>query len=399
MILESIDLINFRNYKQLTASFSPTINVFHGKNGQGKTNLLEAIYLGTIGRSHRSNKETDFIRKGENGYKIELTFQARGNYRERQGIEFIKKAEHSSQKAGRKLLHDGMQIHRQSDWIGKLQAVLFAPEDLLLLREGPDIRRRFLNSLLFQVNRAYVEHLQTYKKLLEDRNAILKNTNYDASQKRLLISVWDEQLVKHGSAVVWERCLVCQRLSELVSTIYPRISRAEEKISLFYQTSLLQWSKCFIDIQNVSRETLEATYREKLDSQLEVDLLRGFTSVGPHRDDLRFLMNEEPAASVASQGQTRSIVLALKLAEMEWIKECTKNSPILLLDDVMSELDETRRVSLVNSLENTQVFITCTEPALVKSLWEKSESKRNVLTYYHIEGGQLAEKGLSYTVL
>lgn len=402
MIIESLSLRNFRNYEELDLRFSPRINVFHGLNGQGKTNLLEAIYLCTCARSHRTAQDADLIRFGAGSYEVELHFEGRRAYQESLRLVYTQE---NSKSRKRSIFHDGIQLPRIAEMMGIFHAVIFAPEDLQLLREGPARRRRFLDLLLSQLDPRYFAALQKYVHLLQQRNRMLKLQEEDAKWKAML-EVWDWQLAEAGTYILRQRNEAAAHISELATEQYRLISSDREPFSLRYHTSLQK------DL-DLPAEELQAHYFERLQESCYDDRLRGSTSLGPHRDDIYFYLNERPAKAFASQGQTRSMVLALKLAELAWIARQTGENPVLLLDDVLSELDVQRRNALLRCIAGVQVFVTCTEKEQAEQFWTKEFAAKGgnptddvtpteggssgsgetpaevALTYYHVEGGRL----------
>lgn len=405
MIIEKLQLESFRNYAEMTVDLAPGINVFYGLNGQGKTNLLEAIYLCTCARSHRTARDADLIQFGSQGYRVQIRFEGRGQYQESLCLSY---EQLSRDKRKRRVFHDGMQLDRIGEMMGLFHAVIFAPEDLQLLREGPAVRRRFLDLRLCQVDPQYFAALQKYGQLLQQKNRILKIQD-SSSQNVLLLDVWDQQLAQEAARIVLARKRFAEEMLPLAQQAYARISSDREQFRLRYHTGFQREFEQ-VELALQEREEADTTWMiEELAQKIlqrflacrSEDQLRGSCSCGPHRDDVFFYMNDKPAKAVASQGQTRSMVLALKLAELAWMQEQTKEAPILLLDDVLSELDEQRRTSLLAVLKGIQVCVTCTDREQAQLFWEEStgsnissetQSSSVELTYFAVDSGSVVRQ-------
>lgn len=405
MIIEQLHLESFRNYSELTVDLAPGINVFYGLNGQGKTNILEAIYLCTCARSHRTARDADLIQFGSQGYTVGIQFAGKGKYQETLSLSY---EQISREKRKRRVFHDGLQLDRIGGMMGLFHAVIFAPEDLQLLREGPAVRRRFLDLRLCQVNPQYFAAIQKYGQLMQQKNRILKLQS-PASEHALLLDVWDHQLALEAARILLERKRLVEELLPLAEEAYARISSQKEKFRLRYHTVLQremdQLEAELVETEEIQSSVVVERLAQKILNRFQScrpeDLLRGSCSCGPHRDDLFFYMNEKPAKAVASQGQTRSMVLALKLAELAWMQKQTGEAPILLLDDVLSELDEHRRSSLLAVLEGIQVCVTCTDREQAQLFWSQFSIPKSAesgfggdtdLTYFAVNGGQVSRE-------
>ena len=344
----NIRLNEFRNYKELTLSPDSIINVFLGNNAQGKTNLLEAIHFASLGRSQRAQKEADLIRWEHDQAIIHLAFNKLGV---EQSIAF----ELSRDKPRRILLNE--QPIRIRQLIGKFNTVLFAPEDLFLIKGSPANRRKFLDAEISQASPVYFADLLTYNKVLTQRNSLLKLIK-DGQAKPDNLPLWNEQLINVAVKVIKKRLDAVSKLSRLANDLQQNISSSQEKLIITYEIHGAEE----IDPLQID---LEKWYTSKVTANQQIDIIRGTTTFGPHLDDIKLFINDRDLRLFGSQGQQRTAVLALKLSEVEFLKEETGDYPILLLDDVMSELDTHRRTELLNFLngEHIQTFITATDLA------------------------------------
>lgn len=344
MIIKSLVIEHYRNYSRLHIDLHDQLTIVTGKNAQGKTNLLESIYVGGFGKSFRTKKDFDLIKFDQDMAKVKIKIQKDNGFQEtleyRIGKPF-KKSYWINQ----------VNITKISELIGHLQLVLFFPEDLRLVKESPNERRRFINRELSQMNRSYYLDLVEYVKILNQRNALLKKTR-DYQFLKDTIGIWDEQLADKGARITMKRKKFIDDLSVLSSEIHGRMTQNKEKLTLSYSSS-------FEKIEN--HAMIKETFMKKLEDNLSIDFKRGFTSVGPHRDDLIIFINGIEAKAFASQGQQRTAALSLKLSEIKLIENETGERPILLLDDVMSELDEYRQKNMIEMLKNVQTIITTTE--------------------------------------
>lgn len=344
MQINKLQLINFRNYENLNIDLAPGINLFIGPNAQGKTNVLEAIYLCATGRSFRTHKDQEMIKWDQSFFKIGVNFHRKPiNFH----IDFL------YDKKQKKIKINGLPQKKLSDLIGQLQVVLFSPEHLQLIKGGPGERRRFIDILLSQINPMYFHALQQYYKVLNQRNNLLKTTNYLSSQLNSQLEVWDSQLVEWGSRIILKRFETVGKLEGLAQKYHQTITEGDEEFTLSYRCSIAQEER--------NKGHLTRQYSELLEQRRKVDVLKGYTSIGPHRDDLIFLVNQIDLKNFGSQGQQRTAVLALKMAEVDLIQLESGDAPILLLDDVMSELDDRRSKFLVQSIgTKIQTLITAT---------------------------------------
>ena len=344
MIIEKLTLRNFRNYEETVLTPHEGVNLFFGANGSGKTNLLEAIHYCALGKSHRITGDQSAVRIGESFAVCGVDVRSGGVKREI-SVRLV-----PNEAAKKVILLDQKQIKRFSDMMGCLQCVIFSPEDLGLIREGPSVRRRYLDMMISQVNRGYFIALQQYRSGLEQRNALLKNMRGNPRPNFGLLEVFEQAMASPAEVIVQERIRVVELLSRLAAETYRGISgREEEEFQAGYHSAFRESGNVQEDFVRVMRENREE------------DLRLGITSAGPHRDDLNLSLNRKNMKVYASQGQIRTAALSLKLAQMKALRQMSGEPPVLLLDDVMSELDKERRMRLVSEISDYQTFITCTD--------------------------------------
>ena len=334
MIIKSIELSNFRNYESLNLEFDKGTNILYGDNAQGKTNVLEAIYLSSITKSHKGSKDQDIIRFGENESHIRT-------YIEKDGDTY--KVDMHLRKSGSKVIAvNGQKLKKAAGLLGLLNVVFFSPEDLSIIKNGPSERRRFIDMELCQLDNFYLYNLNNYNKIVNQRNKLLKDiyTNYSLKET---LDIWDSQLISYGSKIIERRVAFINQLNEIIYDIHKKLSGEKEEILIKYEP-------------NVLIEEFES----KLKQNQEKDIKLKMTTVGPHRDDICIDVNGIDIRKFGSQGQQRTAALSLKLSEIELVKKITKDTPVLLLDDVLSELDSNRHKYLLDSIGNIQTIITCT---------------------------------------
>ena len=330
MQIRKLRLKDFRNYKSLELTFHPKVNLLLGNNAQGKTNLLEALYITSLGKSFRTGRDSEMIRFGAPFFRVEIEALRDG---EPLSVEL---AVSEDQKA---IKIDGVKATKSSELLEHIYTVVFSPEDLKIVKDEPEKRRRFLDREISQLKPSYYQNLGSYKKALIQRNALLKDCR--AEEKNL--EVWDESLAQYGQLVMAERQRFTEKLNRISREIHQRITDGQEELQVLYHP----------DTTGNLLEALQKNHRR--------DRIRGTTGVGPHRDDLTLLVNGIDLRSYGSQGQQRTAALSLKLAELKLIKEETGEEGILLLDDVLSELDSQRQQFLIHTLKDIQLFITATE--------------------------------------
>lgn len=334
MNIRSIELKNFRNYENLEIFFDEGTNILFGDNAQGKTNILEAAYMSGTTKSHKGSRDKEMIRFGEEEAHLK-TVVARGG-REYQIDMHLKK------NRAKGIAIDKIPIKKASELFGILNIVFFSPEDLNIIKNGPAERRRFLDSELCQLDRIYLADLTNYNKILAQRNKLLKDMIYRPGLSDTL-PVWDMQLIETGKKIIRRRKQFVDELREIVSDIHYRISGGKEELFLKYDPN--------ID---------DIFFEDELSRAKEKDKKLCQTSVGPHRDDLLFSIGDVDIRKYGSQGQQRTSALSLKLSEIELVRKSISDTPVLLLDDVLSELDSSRQNYLLNNISDTQTIITCT---------------------------------------
>ncbi|MBE5848220.1 MAG: DNA replication/repair protein RecF [Lachnospiraceae bacterium] len=334
MIINSLELSNFRNYGSLNISFNHGTNIFYGDNAQGKTNILEAIYLSATTKSHRGTKDADMIRFNEEESHIRT-------YLQKEEMDY-KIDMHLRKSKSKGIAINGQKIKKAADLLGILNVVLFSPEDLSIVKEGPSERRRFVDMELCQLDPFYLYNLNHYNKTVNQRNKLLKDLVQNPSLKETL-SIWDQQLISYGSKIIERRMNFTDQLNSIIHDIHYRLTGEKENLVIRYEP-------------DVSIETFE----KKCISRREKDIALKQTTTGPHRDDFSFYVDEIDIRKFGSQGQQRTAALSLKLSEIELVKKIAKTTPVLLLDDVLSELDSNRQNYLLNSIGNVQTIITCT---------------------------------------
>lgn len=340
MILKKIHLGDFRNYESLDLEFHPKLNVFIGRNAQGKTNLLESIYFLALAKSHRTSKDKELIR-----FKQAEAFVNGSIATSYSDLPLSISVSAKGKRA--KVNH--MEVSRLSQYIGHLNVVLFAPEDLNLVKGSPQVRRKFINMECGQISKVYLNMLSGYQKVLSQKNNYLKQRNVD----QVMIDVLNTQLAEYASLIILKRQHFIDTIEKYARRIHGDISNGNETLSVVYKPN--------IKFESMDEASLESEIKDLLDATLEKEVERGQSLVGPHRDDISFYINDFDVQTYGSQGQQRTTALSVKLAELELIKEEIGEYPVLLLDDVLSELDETRQSHLLTSIRNrVQTFVTTT---------------------------------------
>lgn len=329
-----MSLQNYRNYKTLCLDFDPNTNIFYGDNAQGKTNILEAVYVSGTTKSHRSSKDRELICFSEEEAHI-CTLM------ERKGIEH-KIDMHLRKNRSKGIAIDGIPIKKASELFGIIHFVFFSPEDLSMVKNGPSERRRFLDMELCQLDKIYLHHLSSYNKIVLQRNRLLKEIMFRSDYKEVL-DVFDMQLVQYGMQIIRRRRHFTEELNQIMGQIHEQLTGDQEQMILEYEAN-----------------TDEDSFASALKKNREKDLKQKTTTTGPHRDDLSFVVNGIDIRKFGSQGQQRTAALSLKLSEIELVKRVTEDTPVLLLDDVLSELDSNRQNCLLNSIQNVQTMLTCT---------------------------------------
>ena len=334
MFIKSLELKNYRNYDELSMDFSSGTNLLYGDNAQGKTNILESIYLAATTKSHRGSKDREMIQFHADEAHIRLQYQKQGIIHQ---LDM-----HLKKNRAKGATIDRIPIRRSSDLLGQIPVIFFSPEDLKIIKNGPSERRKFMDLELSQLESLYLYYLSKYNKILMQRNNLLKQIRF---QENLIdtLEAWDIQLVKYGSEIIRYRQEFIRHLNPIICSIHRRLTGQQEEMKIEYENSAAY-----------------DTFLTELTKKRKVDLKYATTNIGPHRDDIKFLVNDIDIRRFGSQGQQRTAALSLKLAQIQLVKEVLKDSPILLLDDVLSELDSHRKVYLLEGIKDIQTFITCT---------------------------------------
>ena len=334
MIIKSLELANFRNYEELNISFDKGTNILYGDNAQGKTNILEAIYVSATTKSHKGSKDKEII----NFDKEEAHIRT---YLEKENVETTV-VMHLRKSKPRGIAIDGQKIKKAADLMGLLNVVFFSPEDLSIIKDGPAERRRFADMELCQLDSFYLYNLNHYNKIIGQRNKLLKDMYFQPELKETL-NIWDSQLVSFGSKIIERREQFVKQLGDIIFDIHKKLSGGKEELVIAYEP-------------DVSIEDFEKQMKYNQDKDIRLKQ----TTTGPHRDDFSFVVNGVDIRKYGSQGQQRTAALSLKLSEIELVKKISKDTPVLLLDDVLSELDSNRQNYLLNSIGNIQTIISCT---------------------------------------
>lgn len=334
MHIERILLKYFRNYDTLDINLNPNLNILCGNNAQGKTNILEAIYMCSMGRSQKTQKDKETIKIDKDEAHIQI-YVRDNDIEDRIDV-------HLKRNFKKGIAINGVPIKKLSELLGTVYVVMFSPEDLQLIKSGPSERRRFMDMEICQISSVYYYDLQQYYKVLKQRNNLLKTVSKKSNMKDTIF-VWDSQLISYGKRLINARDKFIKKINEIASSIHSNITLNKELMTMKY-------------IPNTTIDNFE----QKLKSHLERDIIQGTTSVGPHKDDIQFFINEDDVRIYGSQGQQRTTALSIKLAEIKLIKDEKLCSPILLLDDVLSELDESRQEYLLENIKYIQTILTCT---------------------------------------
>lgn len=368
MHIEQLTLNNYRNYEGLDITFDDKINVIIGENAQGKTNLMEAIYLLAFTKSHRTSREKELIQWDKEYAKIEGRITKRN---QSFPLEIIISAK------GKKAKFNHLEQPRLSDYIGALNVVMFAPEDLTIVKGPPQIRRRFMDMELGQIQPTYVYHLGQYQKILKQRNAVLKQLQRNFHQDKSILEILTDQLISHAATLMEKRFVFLDLLRKWAIPIHHGISRKLEELEIAYAPT--------IDVtENDNKDKIESMYMNKFREVQEKEIERGTTLIGPHRDDLLFYVNGKNVQVYGSQGQQRTTALSVKLAEIELICHEVGEYPVLLLDDVLSELDDYRQSHLLSTIQGkVQTFVSTTS---VEGINHETLKKAEL---YHVKDGKI----------
>lgn len=353
MWIKNIKIKNFRNYEEEKINLEKNINIFYGENAQGKTNIIEAIFLCSLGKSFRAKKDIEMIKLNEENAIVEIEY-------EKSDREGKIKIELGNKK---NIYLNGIKIKKLSELLGNLNIVIFTPDDINILKGGPQNRRRFLDVMISQLRPNYMHILNLYLKTIEQRNKYLRQIKEEQKQEKLL-EIWDEKLAEYAEIIFHYRQEYIQKIKEKIQKIHQNITEGKEEINLFYRS----------DFENKEQ------FQKILKNHRKIDFMKGYTSKGIHHDDFEVFLNDKMVNVYGSQGQHRTAMLSLKMAELEVIEEEIGEAPILLLDDFMSELDQTRRKNFLQYIQNAQVIITGTE---------KMEFENLDYSIFHVQKGEI----------
>ncbi len=374
MFIKELKLVNFRSYSALELAPGRYVNVLTGNNAEGKTNAVEAIFLCALFRSHRTRIDQELIKWNEEGAYAALTVQSRLGER---------KIEITLPKTGkRKLKLDSNYVKRIAEAMGTVNVVMFAPEDLAIIKGGPDMRRRFVDMEMSQLSSAYFALLQSYYKAVSQRNAVLKRLEGSGGGNVHImpkdwedIKIWDEQVINRGAKVMKQRAGFVKRLNEEAMKLHSLISGGTETLEVIYAPN--------VPVARDAEPSYRYAIKEGLRNTMGEEFRKRYTVVGPHKDDIIIKINGESTRNYGSQGQQRTAALALKLSEIELLKDIRKETPIVILDDVLSELDENRQKLILAGIGDAQVFITCTSLGEMKSAFDGE------MKVFKVEGGEV----------
>ena len=359
MFIKRLQMLNYRNYNALDIELCPNVNVFMGDNAQGKTNILEAIYYCAFAKSHRTSKDKELI-----NWNGEHAFISVDVGRER----LDKRIDISILKDGKKSIRiNKIKIKKIGELFGNFNVVMFSPEDLRIIKDSPGVRRKFIDMELCQLNPKYYYNLVQYNKVLNERNVLLRNRNTSSE----MLEIYDMQLVEFGYNIIRDRIKYIESLNKYAEKIHSDITSGKEKINFKYISTIK-------DLENIKEN-----FYTLLEKNRSKDCDRGITSIGPHRDDFFVYINDIDTKSYGSQGQQRTAVLTMKFSSLEIIKELTGEFPVLLLDDVLSELDFNRKKYILSTIGQIQTVITCTG---IEDLYEYLDEKAKV---FKVKNGEI----------
>ena len=341
MLITNLKIENFRNYNKLNLNLNNKINIFYGNNAQGKTNIIESIFLCSIGKSFRTSKDKELVKFDKDFFRIEVQYKKS----DRDGKI---KIEYSDKKH---IFINGIKVKKFSELLGKINIVIFTPDDINILKNGPKMRRRFLDIMISQLRPNYIYCLNMYAKTLEQRNAYLKQIKLEHKSEDLL-DLWNQKLYEYGEKIYKYRLEFIEKIKEKINDIHKKITDGNEEIKIEY----------------ISDFSSEENFYMQLKQNQKIDIIRGATSKGIHKDDFIVYLNGKNVNTYGSQGQNRTVVLSLKMSELQVIKDEIGENPILLLDDFMSELDKERRKNFLENIGDTQVFVTWTDKIDIENL-------------------------------
>ena len=360
--VNSLKLKNFRNYDLLNVEFDGSTNIFYGNNAQGKTNILEAVYLSGTTKSHRGSKDRDMIRFGEDESHIETVV-------EKNGISY-KIDMHLKKNSPKGIAINKMPIRKASELFGIVNLVFFSPEDLNIIKNGPAERRRFIDLELSQLDKVYLNNLSNYNRIVNQRNRLLKELSFGGKKELSdTLEIWEMQMVQYGERLIARRKEFVAQINEIIAKIHQKLTGGKESLRIIYEPS-----------------TGDLPFEQALKRYRDRDLRMKSTTVGPHRDDIGFLTGDMDIRRYGSQGQQRTAALSLKLSEIELVRLATHDTPILLLDDVLSELDKHRQNYLLDSIHDIQTLITCT------GVEDFVNHRFSINKVFHVQNGQVTKE-------
>lgn len=360
MIINSLELLHFRNYEREIFDFDSETNVLFGDNAQGKTNVLEGIYLCSTTRSHKGSRDREMILLGEDESHLKMIVEKDGVHHK---IDV-----HLKKSKAKGIAVDGIPVKRSGELLGISNVVFFSPEDLGIIQNGPDARRRFIDMELCQLDKMYLHNLTKYKNVLKQRNELLKQISINSDLLDTL-DIWNSKLIEYGTYVIKTRNEFVEKLNGYIKDIHKSLTGGREEIKLVYEPN--------VTIENFGQELVMSEQK---------DIFLKTTNVGPHRDDLSFISEDKDLRKYGSRGQQRTGALSLKLTEIQIVEEKTGEKPILLLDDVLSELDRKRQNYLLEHIKGIQTIITCT------GLEEFVKNGINIQKTFEIESGKVKER-------
>ena len=360
MYIESVQLKNFRNYDSLELDLAQGTNIFYGNNAQGKTNILEALYLCGTTKSHKGSRDKDMIQFGKDESHIRMMVKRDElSYR----IDM-----HLKKNSPKGIALNSVVVWGGCELFGIINIVFFSPEDLNIIKNGPGERRRFIDLELSQLDKVYLNNLSNYNRIVNQRNHLLKEIDYNKGALETL-DIWDIQLIQYGNKIIERRQKFIEKINKIISNIHKKLTGNREDIKIVYEPS------------NGALSFEQALLKNK-----EKDLRIKSTSVGPHRDDIAFLVSDIDIRKYGSQGQQRTAALSLKLSEIELVKQSIHDTPVLLLDDVLSELDKHRQNYLLDSIHDIQTLITCT------GVDEFVNHRFSINKVFHVQNGQVTKE-------
>ncbi|MGE5676506.1 MAG: DNA replication/repair protein RecF [Pseudomonadota bacterium] len=369
MYIKRVGLKNFRNYQSLDIEMGEGVNIFYGQNAQGKTNIMEAVYMASTGKSHRTQKDSELIRWNEEDARVKIDFYKENDEK---SIDI-----YLNKNTKKQVKLNGVKLNKISELIGNLNTVIFSPDHMKIIKEGPVERRRFMDIILSQVKPGYYYNLVQYLKVLEQRNKLLD----EAGENRAVLKtmdIWNDQLADFGTKLIAARTDFIEKISDIAAITHEKISHGKEKLQLLYNPT--------IACEGASISDIKLSFLRELEKTSGIDLRRGVTHKGPHRDDILFHINGAEVKTYSSQGQQRTALLSLKISELKYVEAETDELPVLLLDDVFSELDTERQKYLVDFIRDIQAIITCTDVEYLEKLKLGNSMVYNVVNGTVTEG-------------